>query len=148
MKGVSKEYPMYFGATPDVFKKAKELRRYETDSEKLLWSKLSRNQVAGQHFRRQHPINKFIADFYCTKLKLAIEVDGSIHDLPENKRYDIGRSNILNDFGIKVIRFTNKQILNDLDNSVEIILKTVTELLSEWSKSPPDGDLAAIVIRE
>ena len=102
MKGVSVEYPMYYGATPDIFKKAKELRRYETEAEKILWSKLCRNQMLGLQFRRQHPINRFIVDFYCVKIKLVIEVDGNIHEIPENKVYDIGRSQILNDFGITV----------------------------------------------
>ena len=131
MKGVSVEYPMYFGATPDIFKKAKELRRYETDAEKMLWSKLCRNQMVGLQFRRQHPINKFIADFYCARLKLVIEVDGSIHELPENQAYDIGRSEILNDFGITVIRFSNDQIINDISSVIQIIEKSVKQLLNE-----------------
>ena len=92
MKNLSVEYPMYFGATPDILKKAKELRRYETVAEKILWANLCKNQIIGLHFRRQHPINKFIADFYCASIKLVIEVDGSIHELPENKAYDIGRN--------------------------------------------------------
>ena len=104
MKGPSYEYPMYFGATPDVFKKAKELRKLETETERILWSKLSKNQIFGLQFRRQHPINRFIADFYCASLKLVIEVDGTIHNIPENAEFDIGRSEILNEFGITVIR--------------------------------------------
>src|SRR5450759_252259 len=112
MKGVSVEYPMYFGATPEIFKMAKELRKMETESEKLLWSRLHKNQILGLQFRRQHPINRFIADFYCPKIKLIIEVDGSIHELPEYQAHDIGRSEILNDFGITVIRFTNEQTVS------------------------------------
>jgi very-short-patch-repair endonuclease len=69
MKKLSVEYPMYFGATPDIFKKAKELRKYETEAEKILWEKLNRNQILGLQFRRQHPIDRFIADFYCAKIK-------------------------------------------------------------------------------
>ena len=129
MKGVSVEYPMYFGATPDIFKKAKELRRYETEAEKMLWAKLSRNQILGLQFRRQHPINRFIVDFYCVKIKLVIEVDGSIHELPENKVYDIGRSQILNDFGITVIRFSNDQIIDDIEGTIIKIRKKVEQLL-------------------
>jgi len=133
MKGVSVEYPMYFGATPDIFKKAKELRRYETEAEKMLWAKLSRNQILGLQFRRQHPINRFIVDFYCVKIKLVIEVDGSIHELPENKVYDIGRSQILNDFGIVVIRFLNDQIIDDIESTIIKIRNKVEELLNEAS---------------
>ena len=131
MKGVSVEYPMYFGATPDVFKKAKELRRYETEAEKRLWAKLCRNQMLGLQFRRQHPINRFIVDFYCVKVKLVIEVDGNIHELPENKVYDIGRSQILNDFGITVIRFTNNQLIDDIEGTIIKIKNKVHQLLDE-----------------
>ena len=131
MKDVSVEYPMYFGATPDIFKKAKELRRYETEAEKILWAKLCRNQMLGLQFRRQHPLNRFIADFYCAKIKLVIEVDGNIHELPENKVYDIGRSQILNDFGITVIRFSNEQIIDDIKNIIKKIEETVKQLIKE-----------------
>jgi len=131
MKGVSVEYPMYFGAKPDIFKLAKELRKLETVAEKLLWSQLNRNQLLGLQFRRQHPINRFIADFFCPKIKLVIEVDGSIHDIPEYQAHDIGRSEVLNDFGITVIRFTNEQILNEIDSTIKQIEITVKKLLSE-----------------
>jgi very-short-patch-repair endonuclease len=131
MKDLSVEYPMYFGATPDVFKKAKELRRYETEAEKILWDKLSKNQLLGLHFRRQHPISRFIADFFCVKINLVIEVDGSIHDLPENKRYDIGRSDVLNDFGITVIRFSNDKILHNIEDVIKTIEKTSRPLMND-----------------
>jgi len=122
---------MYFGAKPDIFKLAKELRKFETESEKLLWSRLNKNQIIGLQFRRQHPINLFIADFYCPKIKLIIEVDGSIHEIPEYQTHDIGRSEILNDFGITVIRFTNEQILNEIDSTIEQIETTAKILLTE-----------------
>ena len=118
-------------ATPDIFKKAKELRKYETEAEKMLWAKLCRNQMLGLQFRRQHPINRFIVDFYCVKIKLVIEVDGSIHDIPENKVYDIGRSQILNDFGITVIRFSNNQIIDDIEYVLKIIHENVKQLIRE-----------------
>jgi very-short-patch-repair endonuclease len=139
MKGVSVEYPMYFGATPDIFKKAKELRKAETEAEKILWARLCKNQIMGLQFRRQHPINKFIADFYCAKIKLVIEVDGSIHELPENQLYDIGRSEIFNDFGITVIRFSNEQIVEDIETIIIKIKNCVKPLLTEEPYSPPFG---------
>jgi len=128
MKGVSVEYPMYFGAKPAIFKLAKELRKAETEAEKILWSKLNRNQILNLQFRRQHPINIFIADFYCPKIKLVIELDGSIHELPEYQSHDIGRTEVLNDFGITVIRFTNEQIVEQIDSTIESI-KTVSKNL-------------------
>ena len=130
MKGVSFEYPMYYGAKPSIFKLAKELRKNETVAEKILWSKLNNNQVLGLQFRRQHPINMFIADFFCPKLKLVIEVDGNIHDIPEIKEHDNGRSDFFNDHGIKVIRFTNEQILHEIDSTMKEIEKTAKILLS------------------
>jgi very-short-patch-repair endonuclease len=130
MKGVSIEYPMYFGAKPDMFVKAKELRRTETDAERLLWARLHKNQLLGLQFRRQHPINRFIADFYCPKIKLVVEADGGIHEIPEHQAYDIGRSEILNDFGIKVIRFTNEQIIEDIESVIKIIEEESIKLLA------------------
>jgi very-short-patch-repair endonuclease len=130
MKGVSVEYPMYFGATPAIFKLAKELRKNETEAEKLLWSKLNKNQTLGLHFRRQHPINLFIADFYCPKIKLIIEIDGSIHDITEYQEHDIGRSDILNDFGITIIRFTNEQIICQIDYTIKEIEIIAKQLLN------------------
>jgi len=122
---------MYFGAKPSVFKLAKELRKNETEAEKMLWSKLNKNQIIGLQFRRQHPINIFIADFYCPKIKLVIEVDGSIHEIFEYEEHDIGRSEMLNDFGITVIRFTNEKILNDLDGTIKQIESEIRKLLIE-----------------
>jgi very-short-patch-repair endonuclease len=131
VKGVSVEYPMYFGAKPEIFNIAKKLRKIQTESEKLLWSRLNNNQIIGLQFRRQHPINRFIADFYCPKIKLIIEVDGSIHELPEYQVHDLGRSDVLNDFGITVIRFTNEQIIENIDSTVEQIKKISESLLNE-----------------
>ena len=131
MRGISVEYPMYFGAKPEIFKLAKKLRKIQTEAEKLLWSRINKNQIIGLQVRRQHPINQFIADFYCPKIKLIIEVDGSIHEIPEYQTHDIGRSEILNDFGITVIRFTNEQILNEIDSTIEQIETTAKILLTE-----------------
>ena len=133
MKGVSVEYPMYFGAKPAIFKLAKELRKAETDAEIILWSKLNRNQILGLQLRRQHPINIFIADFYCVRIKLLIEVDGSIHEITEYQEHDQSRSEILNDFGITVIRFTNEQIIEEIDSIIEQI-KTVAQKLLDQNK--------------
>jgi very-short-patch-repair endonuclease len=135
MKGVSVEYPMYFGAKPSIFKLARELRKDETEAEKRLWIRLSRNQIRGLQFRRQHPLNIFIADFYCPKIKLVVELDGSIHEISEYEEHDIGRSEILNDFGITVIRFTNDQVLNDLDGTIDQIDCIVKKMLNETTKT-------------
>lgn len=131
MKVINVEYPMYFGAKPSIFKKAKELRKSETEVEKLLWNRLNKNQLLGLQFRRQHPINRFIADFYCPKIKLIIEVDGSIHELPENKEYDIERSELLNEFGLEVMRFTNEQIIYEMNSVVDKIEQIAKDLFAK-----------------
>jgi very-short-patch-repair endonuclease len=110
---------------------AKQLRNDETEAEKILWARLNKNQISGLQFRRQHPINVFIADFYCAKLKLVIEIDGNIHDIPEYHLHDEGRSALLEDFGITVIRFTNEQIMNEIDYTVKQIETIVTKLLTQ-----------------
>lgn len=130
MRGVSVEYQMYFGAKPSLFKLARELRKDETEAEKILWSKLNKNQILGLRFRRQHPINIFNADFYCEKLKLVIEVDGSIHEITEYQEHDKGRSDLFNDLGITVIRFTNEQIIHEIDYTISQIKITVNQLLA------------------
>ena len=133
MKGLSVEYPMYFGAKPSIFKLAKELRKSETEAEaeKILWSKLNKNQIMGLHFRRQHPINVFIADFFCPEINLVIEVDGSIHDIIEYSEHDIGRSDVLNAFGITVIRFSNEEIINDTARTINNLTNAVKDLLQK-----------------
>ena len=72
----------------------------------------------GLKFRRQHPINIFIADFYCHKVKLVIELDGGIHKIEENREYDKGREAELEDLGLTVLRFTNKEVMNNIEKVV------------------------------
>jgi very-short-patch-repair endonuclease len=117
---------MFYGATFETLEKAKLLRKSETKSEKVLWEYLSSNKVQGFKFRRQHPISQFIVDFYCHELKLVIEVDGEIHNRPENKEYDEIRTNELERLGLTILRFTNDEI----DNNIEKVLKTITEAIS------------------
>jgi very-short-patch-repair endonuclease len=85
----------------------------------------------GLRFRPQHPMDKFIADFYCHPIKLVIEVDGGIHDKPENREYDIGRTAESENYGIKVIRFKNEQILNNFDCVRKDILETCNQRKAE-----------------
>jgi very-short-patch-repair endonuclease len=66
--------------------------------------------------RRQHPIFKYIADYYCHELNLVIEIDGGIHLSKENREYDISRETTLNELGIQIIRFTNDQVINNIDH--------------------------------
>ena len=116
--------PYYHEATERIFKNAKVLRRKQTRAEERLWKILRSHKLDGLKFRRQHPINRFIADFYCHELKLIIEVDGSIHLLEEIKEYDNMREEKLKSLGLTVIRFTNEQVFTE----PEVILNCVLEL--------------------
>ena len=77
------EKSMYFGAKPITFEAARILRKNMTFHEKLLWEKLKLKQICGKRFRRQHPIDFFIVDFYCHEARLVVEIDGEIQKKPE-----------------------------------------------------------------
>ena len=109
------ERTMFYGASPVIFKRAKEMRLNQTEAEKKLWDILKNKQTLGLRFKTQHPIDQFIADFYCHKIKLVIEVDGGIHQKEDNKEYDQGRTEELAMFGIEVIRFSNEEVLNEIE---------------------------------
>jgi very-short-patch-repair endonuclease len=106
---------MFKGASAQIFANAKKLRSNITNAEKVLWEELRHNKFHGLKFRRQHPIQNFIADFYCHKHKLVIEIDGDYHLSQNQIEYDKNREEILNFNDIIVMRFTNDKVLNDLD---------------------------------
>ncbi len=124
---------MYFRATPEIINNARMLRENMTASEKLLWERLKTKQICGIRFRRQHPIFIFIADFYCHEARLVVEIDGEIHN--QQIEYDDGRSAEMEKFFIKIIRFTNYEVENKIDEVIENITNTVNQRL----KSPPWG---------
>lgn len=104
---------MFYGASPIIFERAKELRLSMTRSELRLWEEL-RNNKFGVRFKAQHPIKNFIADFYCHRAKLVVEVDGGIHQIKSVKEHDEGRTHELQQLGISVIRFTNDDVERDM----------------------------------
>jgi very-short-patch-repair endonuclease len=115
---------MYFRAKPGTLETARILRNRMTNSEILLWEKLKGKQILGLKFRSQHPIDIFIADFYCHKARLVVEIDGEIHE--GQIEYDDGREAEIEKYGIKVIRFTNYEVINDIIsvvNKIEAIVK-------------------------
>jgi very-short-patch-repair endonuclease len=121
---------MWKGAPSDSFSKAQFLRRNETKAEKLLWEKLRNNQLGGLKFRRQHPVNIYIADFYCHKFKLIIELDGDYHNQEEQKQKDEVRTEVLKLNDLKIIRFKNEEVEQDI-NQVLITIKNKIEQLKE-----------------
>jgi len=91
---------------------------------------LSIIQIKGIRFKRQHPILYFVADFYCHKARLVIEVDGGYHDSLSQYEYDKNRDSDLEDLGLKVIRFTNDEVLFNIENTLKIIEKVIRERTS------------------
>ena len=119
-----------------------EHRRNPTEAENVLWSIVSGKKMAGYKFRRQHIIGSYIADFVCIYRKLIIEVDGLYHQLPENKISDAERSQELNRLGFDVIRFTNEQVLSEIDNTINTILlelKKGKPAISDSEAPPSEG---------
>jgi len=114
---------LFYDATPEIHKRAKELRKTMTESEMIFWEIIRNRRIKGLKFRRQHPISNFIADFYCHELKLVIEIDGEIHNTEDNKEYDEGRTAELGYMGIAVVRFTNDEI----HHSPELVIRKLKE---------------------
>jgi very-short-patch-repair endonuclease len=106
---------IYFGASPEILKRADVLRKEMTMAEKILWQKINKNQVKGYRFRAQHPIGKFMVDFYCPKALLVIELDGKIHLNKVVAERDDGREVEIKKSGIRILRFTNEEIFKEID---------------------------------
>jgi adenine-specific DNA-methyltransferase len=97
------------------------MRHELTWAEKILWKRLRDRKVEGLKFRRQQPMGNYILDFYCADAKMAVELDGGQHDIPEEREYDLRRTQWLEEEGIKVLRFWNSQIRGALPWVLESI---------------------------
>lgn len=109
--------------------KRRQLRKNTNDAEKLVWMYLRHKQVCGERFLRQFSVDHFVLDFYCPKLKLAIEIDGESHFSDEETlKYDKDREEYIKNFGIEFLRFRNEQVYQNLDAVFSVIEKRVSEL--------------------
>jgi very-short-patch-repair endonuclease len=106
---------------------ARKLRQNMTLGEVLLWQRLKRNQMGGYDFDRQRPIDRYIVDFYCKDLKLAIEIDGSSHDGEEAKVNDEIRQERLESLGVRFLRFTDTDVKRNMEMVVDSIELWVDE---------------------
>jgi imidazole glycerol-phosphate synthase subunit HisF len=120
----SMEKKMFYKSEARIFEAAKRLRKEPTFAEEVLWNFL-RQRPLGYKFRRQHPISNYVVDFFCVAANVAIEIDGSIHDLEEVIIRDKERQNNLNEKGIKVIRFRNEEVIVAPD----LVTKAILEFL-------------------
>jgi very-short-patch-repair endonuclease len=112
---------------PNLKHIARSLRAEMTPSELMLWSRLRKKQLCGVQFYRQKPIGAYIADFYTPKAKLVVEVDGSQHLDPEQRQNDAERDACLASEGLRILRFSNMQVLQELDVVVGVILQVLVE---------------------
>ncbi len=108
-------------APPETVERAKELRRKLTLPEVILWRALRGRKLDGARFRRQHPIGPFILDFYCDEARLAIEVDGSGHQHPDQARYDQQRTEWLEARRVAVLRVYARDVLENLEGVLFVV---------------------------
>ena len=112
---------------------ARQLRNNSTETEIYLWLKLKGKQMYGYDFHRQKPIDNYIVDFFCNKLMLAIEVDGYSHEFLEVYNKDVIKEKRLNELGIHVLRFSDNQVLKDMEN----VLLAIEFFILEYEKTHP-----------
>jgi cyclase len=137
-KNPYKKGGMFEGASHLLFENAKNLRNNMTGAEMMLWMHI-REGIDGYKFRRQHPIGLYVADFYCHKAKLIIEIDGSIHNLHDVQLQDKQKQTDLERWGYKVIRFTNKEVQQGVDLIINEIRKTINTIKSQKQNASPNG---------
>ena len=131
---MAKRRNMHLHARPSTFKHAATLRAQMTPAEIVLWEHLRERRMEGIRFRRQHPFSRYVGDFYAHSLKLTIEADGAYHDHPTQQIYDADRTENLNQRRIHVIRFSNHDILHNLQAVLDTIRNKIIELQKSKNK--------------
>ena len=106
----------------------RNLRQEQTYTEKLVWRYLRNRKFQHCKFRRQYSVDGYVIDFYSPALKLAIEIDGNVHDLPESKKHDKVRQDYLESFGIKFLRIRNEEFDGNANMAFEKIEKAISDL--------------------
>jgi very-short-patch-repair endonuclease len=119
---------------PEFLDFARKLRKDQTDAERLLWNILRSRQVLGLKFRRQHSIGPYILDFYCHDYKLCIELDGGQHYTSKGQQGDEARAVFLAKRGIHILRFSNLNVLKNLEGVLLTVVEKVTSLTPTLSR--------------
>ena len=109
----------------------KELRQNLTPEEAVLWTQLKAKSIDGSKWRKQHPIANYILDFYCPESKLCVELDGNRHYTFEGAREDEARTHFLNKRGIRVLRFENRLIWENLQGVLDVIRLELKQVIME-----------------
>ena len=118
---------------PKLKELARQLRNNSTKAEIILWQKLKRKQLHGYDFHRQKPIDNYILDFFCHELMLGIEVDGYSHQLVEVFKKDKIKESLMLELGISLLRFSDEQVLKDMDN----VLRAIEDYIHNHEKTHP-----------
>ncbi|HWR21569.1 MAG TPA: endonuclease domain-containing protein [Verrucomicrobiae bacterium] len=122
---------------PTLKQKARSLRTAMTDCEGIIWSRLRRKQVLGVQFYRQKPLGHYIVDFYAPKAKLVVEVDGSHHATAEHMTKDGKRDADLAGRGIRVLRFNDLQVLQEIEAVMQEVFQAIAEQVERNPPTPP-----------
>ena len=125
----------YIPYNKTLTQKARENRKNPTSAEKKLWYEvLGNKRLDNLKFTRQKPLDEYIVDFYCAELMIAIEIDGDTH--ADQEQYDKRRTENLNKYGVKVIRYTNAEVLNNLEGVYQNLCGRISVIKSAKSKTP------------
>lgn len=126
---------------PKLIPFARELRNHSTKSEIIFWLKIRGKAFYGYDFHRQKPIDNYILDFYCDALLLAIEIDGYSHQFLEVFNKDTIKEKRMNELGISVLRFSDEQVLQDMENGI----RALEDYIYEFEKHPPGPSLRPVL---
>jgi very-short-patch-repair endonuclease len=110
--------------TPELDQTARQLRQEATPAERVLWNALRAGRLDGHKFRRQHPLGRFVLDFYCARSRLCVEVDGEVH--AKQRERDMARDATLFSRGVVTLRFSNEQVFRDLSGVLNTIRAAAT----------------------
>jgi very-short-patch-repair endonuclease len=116
---------------PELIAYARTMREEPTPAEAILWEALRGRRLGGLKFRRQHPINAYILDFWCPECRLVVELDGAIHEQQDQREHDKMRQRHLEAYGYTVLRFSNEEVLNNLPRVLQIIRTVATPFLPQ-----------------
>ena len=114
----------------------RELRRRQTETEEILWEILRDRKLGGYKFKRQYSVERFIIDFYCSEVRFAVELDGSVHDEKSQKAYDEARQEYIEEFGIEFLRIWNNEVELDVEGVKRKILEAIENLKRPHPPAP------------
>jgi len=117
----------HFNKTTEKEKRRK-LRQNQTQAEELVWKFLRNRQMLGYKFKRQYSVDQYVIDFYCSEIKLAVELDGASHNSPTRKEYDIKRQKKIEAYGIKFERISDDELFGNPNKAFEKIEKAIKNL--------------------